>query len=283
MRNQSLSVSISEASIALGWIDECLACKLRNSYPVNNWASVNEVISQWAKAILDFANGSHFDKLNIAMMGPFDYENGISYIKDNRNLKSLYGQNLKELLAVELNISQQSIHFFNDAVCALAAENLPKQQRILGLYFDEGFGSAWLMDDEIKDAQLWKDAFLDGKTEDYFSVKWLRKAYFGLTGLSIANIEDINDFSSITGKELLKEFTDNLASYLVHLTKEIQFDAVLLGGSMLADKVSILAPLKKRLSTAGVNLSILKSQLGNQAPLIGTAVLAAKILLKPNY
>lgn len=279
MDKQTLSLSICESAIAVGYVevaDGRLVCRRRNSYATNNWASVTEVVKQWTNAILEFTDGVGFENLAIAMPGPFDYENGISHIKDNRNLKSLYGQNLKTLLAAELNIVEQNIDFYNDAVCAFAAEDLLSKQRILGLYFDEGFGSAWLDNEEIIDAQLWNRPFLGGKTEDYFSVKWLRKAYFELTGLSIASMNDVNDFSSISGKELLKEFTENLAGYLKELMQENPFEGVLLGGSMLSNKVNILAPLKKRLSSMNVNLTIFKSNLGNQAPLIGTAVLDHK-------
>lgn len=279
MENQTLSISICESAITIGRVevaDGRLACQHYNSYAVNNWVSVQEVIKQWSSAIKVFANGVGFETLAIAMPGPFDYEKGIFHIKENRNLKSLYGQNLKTLLASELNITEQNIDFYNDAVCALAAEPLPSKKRILGLYFDEGFGSAWLHEEEIIDAQLWNQPFSGQKAEDYFSIKWLRKAYFELTGLSIASINDLNDFSSITGKELLKEFTENLANYMKDLMRENPFDGLLLGGSMLSKKINILVPLKKRLSSMGLQLDIFKSDLGNHAPLIGTAILNRK-------
>lgn len=277
---QSLSVSISESAIAVGsvhLVDGGLVCSESNSYPINNWASVSEVIKQWANAILDFTSHTPPDKLSIAMPGPFDYTEGVSYIKENRNLKSLYGKHLKQLLAKKLSIADENIEFYNDAVCALAAENLPKDQQILALYFDEGFGSAWLRHNVVTDAQLWNEPFLNGKAEDYFSAKWLRKTYFQLTGLSIANLADINDFSSMTGKDLLKEFIENLASYLKGLVEQKKVDGVLLGGAMLSGKVNILAPLKKRLTAMGLEIAISKSTLGNLAPLVGAAVLGKKI------
>ena len=281
MENQTLSISICESAITVGNVEVVhgrLVCKRYNAYAINNWASVQEVIRQWAAAIKEFTNGVDFETFAIAMPGSFDYENGISHIKENRNLKSLYGRNLKRLLAAELHIDEQKIDFYNDAVCALAAEPLLVKKRILGLYFDEGFGSAWLNDEEITDAKLWNQPFLASKAEDYFSIKWLRKAYFELTGLSIASINDVNDFSSVTGKELLKEFTENLANYVQDLRRENPFDGVLLGGSMLSKKVNVLAALKKRLASMDLQLAIFKSDLGNLAPLIGTVVLNRKKL-----
>ncbi|MFN0290285.1 ROK family protein [Pedobacter helvus] len=286
MKNQVLNISICEAAITIGrvnFINGIYVCEQSSRYPINNWASVAEVIKQWANAIISFANNSPFSALAIAAPGPFDYQNGVSYINENRNLKSLYNQNLKQLLAAELNMQEPDIVFFNDAVCALAAEPLPNEisnKKVLGLYFDEGFGSAWLSDNEFGDAQLWKQPFLTGTAEDYFSIKWLRKAYFKLTGLGFAHINDINNFSSITGKELLKEFIENLAVYLNKINNQYRFKGLLLGGAMFANNVNILPMLKKRLATQDTEISIFRSQLGGLAPLIGTAALRDMALLK---
>ncbi|HRP57404.1 hypothetical protein, partial [Agriterribacter sp.] len=60
--------------------------------------------------------------MGIAMPGPFDYEKGISYITGLHKYEYLYGLNVKELLAAELNIPLGNIRMMNDAAAYLAGE-----------------------------------------------------------------------------------------------------------------------------------------------------------------
>lgn len=288
MAAKSLNISITESAIEIGkvcQIEGKYFCDNVRSYPVNNWASAEDVVKQWASAISDFTEAKTGLSLHIAMPGPFDYLNGISYIKENRNLKSLYGENVKQRLAAELSVPEDHIYFYNDAVCSLAAEyafDESKGNTILGLYFNEGFGSALLQDGKIKDAELWSRPFLEGKAEDYFSIKWLRKSYFQLTGLNFVDVNEINNFLSSTEKDIFRTFTENLAHYIKTLVREYKTGLIVLGGTLLSHSTNILTPLKKRLSALGVDVKLLKSKLHTDAPLIGTAVLSDKLLREVN-
>ncbi|RZL49901.1 MAG: hypothetical protein EOO93_23880, partial [Pedobacter sp.] len=119
MEAKSLNISITESAVKIGevyQVNGIYVCDEVKSYPVNNWASAADVVGQWVNAILNFTEAKPC-ALHIAIPGPFDYSNGISYIKENRNLKSLYEENVKQLLAFQLPISQENIYFYNDAVC----------------------------------------------------------------------------------------------------------------------------------------------------------------------
>ena len=61
-------------------------------------------------------------KIGIAMPGPFDYENGICYIKGLDKYESLFNLNVKEMLAQQLNIERSDIYMMNDASCFLKGE-----------------------------------------------------------------------------------------------------------------------------------------------------------------
>ncbi len=56
------------------------------------------------------------------MPGPFDYEKGISFIKDQNKYESLYGLNVKEMMAERLGVSTDHIRLMNDAGCFLQGE-----------------------------------------------------------------------------------------------------------------------------------------------------------------
>ena len=51
------------------------------------------------------------------MPGPFDYEEGISYIAGNDKYEAFYGLNVKNMLADELKIKPSNILMKNDASC----------------------------------------------------------------------------------------------------------------------------------------------------------------------
>ena len=95
MENKSLSIAVTESLITVGQItatNGSYKCVRSQVYPVNNWATTDSLIAQWANAVLDFASNSlhPLATLHIAMPGPFDYSEGVSHIRDNRNLKSNY-------------------------------------------------------------------------------------------------------------------------------------------------------------------------------------------------
>ena len=283
----TICVSISESAIQIATVDQLngkYVCNREKLYAINNWASTAGVVKAWADSIIDFTDGHQsLSSLHIAMPGPFDYTEGISYIKENRHLKSLYGENIKILLAAALKLSPNQLMFYNDAVCCLAAEFANEKienQTILGLYFDEGFGSALLQNGKIEDAELWNKPFLEGTAEDFFSVKWQRKNYFELTGLNIVHVNEINDFSSLTRKELFKVFIENLATYIQSLLQEKTIDTIVLGGVILDSQVKILAPLKKKLSAFNIDVNLVKSKIGHTGPMIGAGVLRDQTILE---
>jgi glucokinase len=61
--------------------------------------------------------GYNLNKLQIgfAMPGPFDYEKGISWLNGNAKYETLYGYDLKLLLAEHLGVYKENIYFINDA------------------------------------------------------------------------------------------------------------------------------------------------------------------------
>lgn len=288
MSSKSLSISIGESTVTVGEIEvhaDKYTCRKSKSYEINNWASAEEVVGQWSNSIVDFATmvDLPITALHVAMPGPFDYSAGISYIKENRKLNSLYRKDVKALLAQQLGIKADDLVFYNDAVCALAADVSAmeaEKEGVLGLYFGEGFGSALLQHGKIKDMELWDETFSDAKTEDFFSLRWFRKTYFELTGFNVTSIGAINDFPSAAGKQLFKVFTDNLAVYIKSLVDEQAIGMIVLGGDVLSPKSNIMMHLNRKLSALDIDVGLVKSKLGHTAPLIGAAVLNDRLILE---
>jgi glucokinase len=83
----------------------------------------DDIISDWTRLIRKSTGDRTDIRLGIAMPGPYDYPNGISLIKDQGKMKSLYGLSVKNLLAEKLRIIADHICFTNDAEAFLLGES----------------------------------------------------------------------------------------------------------------------------------------------------------------
>jgi glucokinase len=108
--------------------------------------TADSIISQWVSVIKSAFAGSSEQPLNIgiAMPGPFDYEEGISYIKGQNKYEALYERNVKQMLAKALAQPGDTITFANDAACFLqgeVADGVAKgYENVLGFHTRHGFG-----------------------------------------------------------------------------------------------------------------------------------------------
>lgn len=92
---------------------------------VDSRSAAVELLDGWAAAIGRCAEMHDTGQIAIAMPGPFDYDAGVSYIKDQSKFDALYGINIKEALAARLSISADNILMDNDASCFLRGITLP--------------------------------------------------------------------------------------------------------------------------------------------------------------
>ncbi len=135
---------------------------------VNSAGSAEQIIDQWGEAIRkSFLNvNMNPSKIGIAMPGPFDYENGISLIKNNEKYESLYQLNIKNLLAENLNIKSDDILMANDAQCFLSGELflgvVKTFKKVIGITLGTGLGSATFNEGNVEDAALWCSPFKNG-------------------------------------------------------------------------------------------------------------------------
>jgi glucokinase len=133
----------------------------------------NAIQQSWAKA------GISNSPVGIAMPGPFDYENGICLIKEQKKYQSLYGRDIKVLLANSLDIQPAQVRFINDACSFLKGEllggSVKGMRKAIGVTLGTGLGSAYYENGTLTDADLWKMPFRSGIAEDYLSTRWFVK------------------------------------------------------------------------------------------------------------
>lgn len=252
--------------------------QLSNFYEadVDTSGSVDEIIDAWSEVIKKVANGKQAIQLGIAMPGPFDYEQGISLIQEQGKLKSLYGLSVKDLLAQSISIDSEFILFLNDAEAFLRGESMvgagKKYSNLMGLTLGTGLGSAIQVEEVVKDAKLWTAPFRDGIAEDYLGTAWFigeaKKQY----GLEIEGVRDLlaPEVDSEISRSIFQKFGNTLGEFLFPYVSRLQTESVIVGGKISNASKFFLPFTQTYLERMGLELTCKKSELGENASLIGS-------------
>lgn len=277
-----LGVDIGGSHITAALVDlesEILIEDSVNRSVIDSKESKEEILSVCCRVINSAFGDVPIDerRIGIAMPGPFDYEKGISLIKDQDKFKSLYLTNLKEELSTRLTIAQNQIKFINDAAAFMQGELFNGAAKgcknAIGLTLGTGLGSAIAINGIAKDADLWNSKFLNGIAEDYLSTKWFVRKYKTLTGRDINGAKELASLfgSDPYSKQIFNEFGRALGHFLADFIKENHSEVVVLGGN-IAQAFSLFAPsLIDNLKAYQLHTEIRVTKLKEHAPLIGAA------------
>ncbi|NII27272.1 ROK family protein [Pseudoflavitalea sp. X16] len=216
-------------------------------------------------------------RVGIAMPGPFDYEKGISFIKDQNKYEALYGLNVKEMMAERLGVSPDHIRLMNDAGCFLQGEVVGGAARgfksAVGVTLGTGLGTATFHGGVAKDANLWCAPFLDGIAEDYISARWLIKKYQEVSGTTVEHVKElvslIPDDPRI--KDIFKEFGQNLAAFLTTFIRDNNPEVVVIGGNISKSAEWFVATVEEALLAQSIDIPVRIARLGENAHIMGAA------------
>jgi glucokinase len=276
-----LGVDIGGSHITAALVDLEKRALIQNSIrrnAVNSQQNEEELLNAWCEVINDaFGTVPKSERnIGIAMPGPFDYENGISLIKDQDKFKSLYLINIKEELAKRLQIEPSNIKFINDAAAFMQGEVFNGAAKgytnALGLTLGTGLGSAVSINGVAKDAALWDSKFLGGIAEDYLSTRWFVNKYFSLTGKELAGVKELAAIAEEPyAKQIFNEFGRALGHFLADIIKEKNAEVVVLGGN-ISQAFNLFAPhLISNLKAFHLDTEIKLTGLNEHAALIGAA------------
>jgi glucokinase len=239
---------------------------------IDSHGSAEDIIGGWVDVMqqsLGNANGA--TRIGIAMPGPFDYEAGISLIKGLHKYESLYGLNIKELLAERLHISPDAIRFTNDASCFLQGELFAGvaegAQSALGLTLGTGFGSSVAANGMAQEGTFWKTPFRETTAEEYFSTRWFLRRYEVLSGEKISSVKELALMAHEPGyaKSIFEEFGHNLAAFLQE--QQPLPSLIVLGGNIAQAFHLFFQGLEEQLP----EVQFVVSTLGEDAILLGAA------------
>lgn len=277
-----LGIDIGGSHITAAVLDMKQRNILKNSYTrdrVNPHGATEQIIKTWCNTIKAAYKkvGIGIGRLGIAMPGPFDYENGISYIAGNDKYAAFYGLNVKDMLASELQISSDDILMSNDASCFLAGEVFAGEagnyNKLIGITLGTGLGSAVCSEGKITDANLWCSSFLDGIAEDYLSTRWFLKRYYELSGINILNVRELALLydESPTVRKIFTEFSHNLSLFLEDFQQNNAAEAIVIGGNIANAANRFIPGVIRHLQSQDINCPIYISELNEDAALVGAA------------
>lgn len=246
---------------------------------VNSKQEKEAILNAWCSVITDAFESTHIKEkfIGIAMPGPFDYENGISLIKEQDKFNALYLVNIKEELASRLDIKPSAIHFINDAAGFMQGEVFSGAAKghthVLGLTLGTGLGSALSINGVASDAELWNSAFLEGIAEDYLSTRWFVGRYLELTGKTLEGVKELTGLvdADPLAQQVFVEFGANLARFLAPIIKKHEAEVVILGGNIAQAFNLFASSLNKGLQEQGLATPIKLTELNEHAALIGAA------------
>jgi glucokinase len=277
----ALGVDIGGSHITAGWVDLEKAVVLKDTLTrksIDSNGSAESIISGWCSVLQDSLQHKVQDntRIGIAMPGPFDYAGGISYMQEQGKFKSLYGMNVRHLLAKKLLLPAENFIFINDAESFLQGEVLGGAGKgyatVLGLTLGTGLGAALYNGGGTRDADLWKMPFKEGIAEDYLSTRWFVSQYYNLSGKQERGLKEIiSNADPAALHRLFTAFSLNFSEFLVELSRSHRFEAVILGGNISQSHGHFLSALEDLLSKQDINVALHLGVLQEEAALIGAA------------
>lgn len=280
--NFVISADIGGTHITAAVIDlekKLLIEDTRTRVNVNSQGTATEILKSWSAALTQAYEkfGAPVQQVGLAMPGPFDYENGISLIKDLHKYEAIYGLNIKSYLSEVLGIEATDILFRNDAEAFLQGEIVAGAgagfKKALGITLGTGFGSALSFNGIAKDLNLGSELYKDSIADDYFSTRWFLRQYREITGLSATGVSALTSMSkhSAVVRGIFDEFTANLSLFLKDIVLSEKPDVAVIGGNIAKASDLFLNELSNRLTAGSESLKIKLALLGEDAALMGAA------------
>jgi glucokinase len=277
-----LGIDIGGSHITAGLVDlstRTLQEHTVKRQKVNSGDTEANIIAAWAAVINEVTGGDRDIGIGIAMPGPFDYKNGISYIIGLEKYESLYGKNVKNLLANELRISPKNILLKNDAGCFLQGEIFAGAaqgiKQCIGLTIGTGIGTAKAKNGIAEDAALFGTPMKGDIVENFLSTRWFVKRYKQVTGKDVKDVKQLCEFLALDSslKAIFDEFAENLTEFLKFFIREENPELIVIGGNISNASELFLPAVNKGLKQASLSVPIKRSTLGEQGMLLGSASL----------
>ncbi|MCJ7934231.1 MAG: ROK family protein [Chryseobacterium sp.] len=250
---------------------------------VNAFDDKEVIFSEWVSAINKVTHDLVKDNLliGIAMPGPFDYENGVSLMQQGKFI-DLYQVNIKEELAKRLSVSQDQIHFVNDAAAFMEGEVfggcVKGFKNIFGVTLGTGLGTTFYNGEYATDEDLWDSPFKDSICEDYLATRWFVNYYAELTGEQISGTKELLDKPVEIQTRIFDEYADSFSGFVVKYVKNYEPEVLVIGGNIAKAYPYFEKRFIQNLTKNNINLPVRISAIFEDAAILGAASYALKKL-----
>lgn len=245
-----------------------------SSRPVDSTCSVNELIDGLVDFIHTFLGSTGINQVSgigFSIPGPFNYQSGVSEMRNNNKYDNLFGVDLRTTLINRLpnewGLKGEDLHFINDAqgfLLGCVRENGWENEHVLGLTLGTGLGAAHYADRSLMlngskgyAGYLYDTPYREGIAEDYFSTRWFADRYAHLKGEGQQGIENVKQLAgqadNPVAMQVFREFGMNLADFLNVTVPLREYDRVVVGGSIAKSHVFFNDALTEGLTTGTVS------------------------------
>lgn len=217
----------------------------------------------------------------LAMPGPFDYLEGVSWMR--HKMPYLYGVNVRCALAKRLGWKDEQVQFLNDAAAFLLGEigtgAARGISRTVGITLGTGIGSAFAIDGHLvtegpgvpHGGEIWNLPFEDGIVEDLISTRSIQQGYKECTG----NAREVAEIAAGAAQdpaavEVFQELGRDLGRVLRIQLHDFAPEVVVIGGG-ISHAADLFLPAA-HCELLGLALQLRISVLGDLAPLVGAGV-----------
>jgi len=218
--------------------------------------------------------------------GPFDYANGISYIRGVQKYESIYGLDLRAALQGRLGVGDLPIVFRNDAEAAIVGEArygaARGYDRLIGVTLGTGLGSAFLdrgapvrSGDRVPpNGELYAELYHGAMADDLFSARGLR-ARLQTIDPAIDNLANAAA-ATLAGDTRLSTgfaaFGSDLGAFLAPYVRDFGAEIVLVLGGIARSLSLFQSNLASMLP-----VPMVAGALGTDAALLGAAELLLRL------
>lgn len=248
----------------------------------------DQVMNIWKKVICTAIENSKIKNITgiaVCMPGPFDYKNGICWIKDQSKYEHFYGLNIRELLLETLGFSTDfPVLFENDAVCFGKGEVFKQQEnlskKVMAVTLGTGLGACFIDkgvsissgDSVPVDGEIYNLPYQDGIAEDYVSVRGLLSHYKSLSGTVLNNGLELYDLAKSGDQSAIKVFGkmgEDLAAVVIPWIKNFKADHIIIGGKIANASDLFLSSFNKTIQESGLKIEVSISNDNEIAALLG--------------
>ena len=237
--------------------------------------------------------------ISVCMPGPFDYKNGICWIKGQTKYEHFYGLDVRKLIQNRLDLANDfPILFENDADSFGKGEvfksNENRLKKVMAVTLGTGLGACFIEkglaitagDSVPKDGELYNAIYKNSIAEDYVSARGLINNHFELSGskvssgLEIFNLAKAGDKSAI---EAFQKLGEDLAAIVAPWLKIFGAESFIIGGKIANSSAFFLPSFEEKIKKEGCNVKVSISSDNEIAALLGaTSLIYEKYFLKDN-